>query len=111
MDCALVTIKGCLCKDYLGLEFRELQIGYLDFASLRQHPQHDYVSEASEMIKICIVINESQDVGEINDKKEQKWVTKMKLLAKSVDSFEEDEIIGRIGCMACVKDCLGKNWT
>ncbi|GKA69666.1 hypothetical protein Tco_0775730 [Tanacetum coccineum] len=51
-------------------------------------------------------INESQEEGEINDKKEQMGY-EMNAPGKSVDSFEEGEIIGESDD-GCVKDCMGK---
>ncbi|GJY49189.1 zinc finger BED domain-containing protein RICESLEEPER 3 [Tanacetum coccineum] len=51
-------------------------------------------------------INESQEEGEINDKKEQMGY-EMNAPGKSVDSVEEGEIIGESDD-GCVKDCMGK---
>ncbi|GKC59198.1 zinc finger CCCH domain-containing protein 19 [Tanacetum coccineum] len=49
---------------------------------------------------------ELQEEGEINDKKEQMGY-EMNAPGKSVDSFEEGEIIGESND-GCVKDCMGK---
>ncbi|GKE84087.1 hypothetical protein Tco_1557829, partial [Tanacetum coccineum] len=64
-----------------------------DFASLDNISQHDYKSEASGNDQDIHSINESQEEGEINDKKEQMGY-EMNAPGKSVDSFEEGEIIG-----------------
>ncbi|GKA61689.1 hypothetical protein Tco_0761208 [Tanacetum coccineum] len=68
--------------------------------------QHDYESEASGNDQDIHSINESQEEGEINDKKEQMGY-EMNAPGKSVDSFEEGEIIGESDD-GCVKDCMGK---
>ncbi|GJX36354.1 nucleotide-binding alpha-beta plait domain-containing protein [Tanacetum coccineum] len=52
-------------------------------------------------------INELQEEGGINDKKEQMGY-EMNAPGKSVDSFEEGEIIGESDD-GCVKDCMEKN--
>ncbi|GKD04422.1 hypothetical protein Tco_1179396, partial [Tanacetum coccineum] len=77
-----------------------------DFASLDNISQHDYESEASGNDQDIHSINESQEEGEINDKKEQMGY-EMNAPGKSVDSFEEGEIIGESDD-GCVKDCMGK---
>ncbi|GJZ79506.1 hypothetical protein Tco_0644343 [Tanacetum coccineum] len=59
------------------LEVREFANWVPDFASLDNISQHDYESEASGNDQDIHSINESQEEGEINDKKESKWVTEM----------------------------------
>ncbi|GKE86834.1 RNA-directed DNA polymerase, eukaryota, partial [Tanacetum coccineum] len=75
-----------------------------DFASL-DNISH-YESEASGNDQDIHSINESQEEGEINDKKEQMGY-EMNAPGKSVDSLEEGEIIGESDD-GCVKDCMGK---
>ncbi|GKA52656.1 zinc finger CCCH domain-containing protein 19 [Tanacetum coccineum] len=74
--------------------------------SLDNISQHDYESEASGNDQDIHSINELQEEGEINDKKEQMGY-EMNAPGKSVDSFEEGEIIGESDD-GCVKDCMGK---
>ncbi|GJX88028.1 zinc finger CCCH domain-containing protein 19 [Tanacetum coccineum] len=71
-----------------------------DFASLDNISQHDYESEASGNDQDIHSINESQEEGEINDKKEQMGY-EMNAPGKSVDSFVRSEIIGETdeGCV------------
>ncbi|GJW61903.1 RNA-directed DNA polymerase, eukaryota, reverse transcriptase zinc-binding domain protein [Tanacetum coccineum] len=77
-----------------------------DFASLDNISQHDYESEASGNDQDIHSINESQEEGEINDKKEQMGY-EMNAPGKSDGPFEEGEIIGESND-GCVKDCMGK---
>ncbi|GKB69547.1 hypothetical protein Tco_0930959, partial [Tanacetum coccineum] len=94
---------------FLGKEaypVREFANWVPDFASLDNISQHDYESEASGNDQDIHSINESQEEGEINDKKEQMGY-EMNAPGKSVDSFEEGEIIGESDD-GCVKDCMGK---
>ncbi|GJR99095.1 zinc finger CCCH domain-containing protein 19 [Tanacetum coccineum] len=102
MDSCLVSIKGVRYQ----VRVREFANWVPDFASLDNISQHDYESEASGNDQDIHSINESQEEGEINDKKEQMGY-EMNAPGKSVDSFEEGEIIGESDD-GCVKDCMGK---
>ncbi|GKG00358.1 hypothetical protein Tco_0302048, partial [Tanacetum coccineum] len=89
MDSCLVSIKGVRYQ----VRVREFANWVPNFASLDNISQHDYESEASGNDQDIHSINESQEEGEINDKKEQ-MCYEMNAPGKSVDSFEEGEIIG-----------------
>ncbi|GJV76012.1 RNA-directed DNA polymerase, eukaryota [Tanacetum coccineum] len=67
MDSCLVSIKGVRYQ----VRVREFANWVPDFASLDNISQHDYESEASGNDQDIHSINESQEEGEINDKKEQ----------------------------------------
>ncbi|GKB63241.1 RNA-directed DNA polymerase, eukaryota [Tanacetum coccineum] len=67
MDSCLVSIKGVRYQ----VRVREFANWVPDFASLDNISQHDYESEASGNDQDMHSINESQEEGEINDKKEQ----------------------------------------
>ncbi|GKE23280.1 hypothetical protein Tco_1434792, partial [Tanacetum coccineum] len=101
-DSCLVSIKGVRYQ----VRVREFANWVHDFASLDNISQHDYESEASRNDQDIHSINESQEEGEINDKKEQMGY-EMNPPGKSVDSFEEGEIISESND-GCVKDCMGK---
>ncbi|GKE91462.1 hypothetical protein Tco_1572557, partial [Tanacetum coccineum] len=67
MDSCLVSIKGVRYQ----VRVREFENWVPDFASIDNISQHDYESEASGNDQDIHSINESQEEGEINDKKEQ----------------------------------------
>ncbi|GJU88749.1 zinc finger CCCH domain-containing protein 19 [Tanacetum coccineum] len=100
----LLDLLGLAMKN--NVRVREFANWVPDFASLDNISQHDYESEASGNDQDIHSINESQEEGEINDKKEQMGY-EMNAPGKSVDSFEEGEIIGESDD-GCVKDCMGK---
>ncbi|GKB73899.1 RNA-directed DNA polymerase, eukaryota, partial [Tanacetum coccineum] len=87
-----------------GVEMEQFKIWkrILEVWSCLQCHDNGYWSQIPDIHSI----NESQEEGEINDKKEQMGY-EMNAPGKSVDSFEEGEIIGESDD-GCVKDCMGK---
>ncbi|GJX07655.1 hypothetical protein Tco_0195587 [Tanacetum coccineum] len=69
-------------------------------------PVSGFLSRETGLQDIHSSYNDLQEEREINDKKEQMGY-EMNAPGKSVDSFEEGEIIGELDDR-CVKDCMGK---